>query len=41
VSLVDAMAGSFLQGGLVQKLGLKAVLAAAASRRKRAPPSTD
>ncbi len=41
VSLVDSMAGSFLQGGLVQKLGLKAVLAAAAARRKRAPSPTD
>src|SRR5262245_607425 len=41
VSLVDSMAGSFLQGGFVQKLGLKAVLAAAAARRKRAAPTTE
>jgi len=34
VSLVDTMAASFLQGGLVQKLGLKALLAAARSKRR-------
>lgn len=36
VALVDSMASSFLQGGLVQKLGLKAVVAAARRRRRRA-----
>ena len=35
VGLVDSMAASFLQGGLVQKLGLRAVVAAAHRRRKR------
>jgi DNA-binding transcriptional regulator GbsR (MarR family) len=34
VALVDSMSSAFLQGGMVQKLGLKAVLAAARSKRR-------
>ena len=35
VGMVDSMAESFLKGGMVQKLGLKMLVAAAGKRRKK------